>query len=90
MSSPHSDSPEERPRDQPLEKRPGPLEEWWSRVESWRRVMLAGAVLLLASAILRARFTEGFPGTALLVATFVGYLLLAVGFLQFFGDRRKK
>ncbi len=52
--------------------------------------MLGGAVILLLASILRARMGESFPNSALFAANVGGYLLLALGFAQFFRDRRKK
>jgi len=66
------------------------LKRWWSRVEPWRRLMLGGAVILLIAAVLRARMGDSFPDSALFAANVGGYLLLALGFAQFFRDRRKK
>lgn len=95
MSSQRSDrSPEEDPRDDSRASR-GPewwsiIERWWSRVEPWRRMMLGGALILLAASVLRAWLDDAFPDAALLVANFGGYLLLALGFAQFFRDRRNR
>jgi hypothetical protein len=66
------------------------LKRWWNRVEPWRRLMLGGAVILLIAAALRARYGDSFPDSALFVSNVGGYLLLALGFAQFFRDRRKK
>ena len=99
MSSPRSNKPfEEEPRrdDSPgdtgarEEEEPSFLQLWWSRVEAWRRLMLGGAVILLLAAILRARLGDSFPNAALFAANVGGYLLLALGFAQFFRDRRNK
>jgi hypothetical protein len=70
--------------------RPSLIQRWWSRVEPWRRLMLGGAVILLIAAALRAKFGDSFPDSALFAANVGGYLLLALGFAQFFRDRRKK
>ena len=99
MSSPRSDKPfDEEPRrdDSPgdtgeqHEREPSFLQRWWSGVEAWRRLMLGGAIILLVAAILRARMGESFPNSALFAANVGGYLLLALGFAQFFRDRRKR
>ncbi len=52
--------------------------------------MLGGAVILLLGAALSARFGNAFPDSALFAANVGGYLLLALGFAQFFRDRRRK
>jgi hypothetical protein len=71
-------------------EQPSFIKRWWSRVEPWRRLMLGGAVILLIAAVLRARIGDTFPDSALFAANVGGYLLLALGFAQFFRDRRKK
>jgi hypothetical protein len=71
-------------------EQPSFIRRWWSRVEPWRRLMLGGAVILLIAAVLRARMGDSFPDSALFAANVGGYLLLALGFAQFFRDRRKK
>jgi hypothetical protein len=71
-------------------EQPSFIRRWWSRVEPWRRLMLGGAVILLIAAVLRARIGDSFPDSALFAANVGGYLLLALGFAQFFRDRRKK
>jgi hypothetical protein len=71
-------------------EQPSFIKRWWSRVEPWRRLMLGGAVILLIAAVLRARIGDSFPDSALFAANVGGYLLLALGFAQFFRDRRKK
>ncbi len=103
MSSPHSDRrPDDDPRDDiespeatdaPEDKDPslvGMVKSWWERVEPWRRLMLGGAVILLVASAARARWGDGFPDQAVFAANFGGYILLALGFAQFFRDRRKK
>jgi len=99
MPSPRSDkSFDEEPRrdDSPGDtgaqeaEEPSFLRRWWNGVETWRRMMLGGAVILLLAAILRARLGDSFPNSALFAANVGGYLLLALGFAQFFRDRRKK
>ena len=70
--------------------RPSLIRRWWSRVEPWRRMMLGGAVILLIASAGRARYGDSFPDAALFAANVGGYLLLALGFAQFFRDRRKK
>jgi hypothetical protein len=70
--------------------RPSLIRRWWSRVEPWRRMMLGGAVILLIAAAGRAKYGDSFPDSALFAANVGGYLLLALGFAQFFRDRRKK
>ena len=52
--------------------------------------MLGGAIILLVAAVLRARMGDSFPDSALFAANVGGYLLLVLGFAQFFRDRRKK
>ena len=52
--------------------------------------MLGGGVILLLAAILRARLGDSFPDSALFAANVGGYLLLALGFAQFFRDRGNK
>ena len=66
------------------------FKRWWTRVESWRRLMLGGALILLVAAVLRARMGNSFPDSALFASNVGGYLLLALGFAQFFRDRRQK
>ncbi|CAN5620849.1 hypothetical protein BH20ACT23_BH20ACT23_00580 [soil metagenome] len=99
MSSPRSDKSfdeeprrDEAPGDTGAQEagEPSFLQRWWSKVEAWRRLMLGGAVILLLAAILRARMGDSFPNSALFAANVGGYLLLALGFAQFFRDRRKK
>lgn len=68
----------------------GMVKSWWDRVEPWRRLMLGGAVILLVASAARARWGDGFPDQAVFAANFGGYILLALGFAQFFRDRRKK
>jgi hypothetical protein len=63
---------------------------WWARVEPWRRLMLGGAIILLLASAVRAALKDDFPDSAMFVANFGGYLLLALGFAQFFRNRRKK
>jgi hypothetical protein len=98
MSSPRFDKsfegepePEGSPGDTggPTEP-PSFLSRWWSRVEPWRRLMLGGGIILLAISILGVVMGESLPDLASLVAYSGGYLLLALGFAQFFRDRRKK
>ena len=97
MSSPRFDksSDGEPPReDSPGEadaqaEQPSFLRRWWDRVEPWRRLMLGGAIILLVASIGRARMGDSFPDAALFAANVGGYLLLALGFAQFFRDRRK-
>jgi len=67
----------------------GMVKSWWDRVEPWRRLMLGGAVILLVASAARARWGDGFPDQAVFAANFGGYILLALGFAQFFRDRRK-
>jgi hypothetical protein len=69
---------------------PSFIKRWWSRVEPWRRLMLGGAIILLAISALGAVIGESLPDSASLVAYTGGYLLLALGFAQFFRDRRKR
>jgi hypothetical protein len=95
MSSPRSDKPPEGdPGADPGESRAPEwwsfVKGWWTRVEAWRRLMLGGALILLTAAILRAWLDEDFPDGGLFIANFGGYLLLALGFAQFFRDRRKR
>jgi hypothetical protein len=98
MSSPRSDEPvNEQPRGRSSSEkteaqaeRPSFIKRWWSRVEPWRRMMLGGAVILLIAAVLRAQIGDSFPDQALFAANVGGYLLLALGFAQFFRDRRKR
>ena len=99
MSSPRSDKSfdEEPRRDDSAgdtgaqeEREPSFLQRWWNGVEAWRKLMLGGAVILLLAAILRARMGDSFPNSALFAANLGGYLLLALGFAQFFRDRRNK
>jgi len=66
------------------------LKRWWSRVEPWRRLMLGGALILLGISALGVLMDESLPESASFVAYAGGYLLLALGFAQFFRDRRKK
>jgi hypothetical protein len=100
MSSPPSDKrPDEEPRgdlesseqsDASEGDEQSALKKWWDRVEPWRRLMLGGALILLAASVARAGLKGGFPDSATFVANFGGYLLLALGFAQFFRDRRKR
>ena len=39
---------------------------------------------------MQAWLKDDFPDSAMFVANFGGYLLLALGFAQFFRDRRKR
>ena len=98
MSSPRFDKSDGEPRrdDSPGEtdanapaEQPSFLRRWWDRVEPWRRLMLGGAIILLVASIGRARMGDSFPDAALFAANVGGYLLLALGFAQFFRDRRK-
>lgn len=101
MSSPPSDKrPDEEPRanlESPdrsdasnVDDKPARDESWWDRVEPWRRLMLGGAVVLLLASAAQALLKDDFPDAAMFVANFGGYLLLALGFAQFFRHRRKK
>ncbi|MPZ91518.1 MAG: hypothetical protein GEU68_07805 [Actinobacteria bacterium] len=99
MSSPRSGKPlDEEPRRDgssgdtgvPEGDDPSFPRRWWSRVEAWRRLMLGGGVILLLAAILRARLGDSFPDSALFASNVGGYLLLALGFAQFFRDRGNK
>ena len=96
MSSPRFDKSDGEPtrEDSPGEtdaqaEQPSFLKRWWGRVEPWRRLMLGGAIILLVASIGRARMGDSFPDAALFAANVGGYLLLALGFAQFFRDRRK-
>lgn len=97
MSSPRSDKSfdgepprEDSPGDSDAQaERPSVLRRWWDRVEPWRRLMLGGAIILLAISALGALMGESLPDSASFVAYSGGYLLLALGFAQFFRDRRK-
>jgi len=51
--------------------------------------MLGGGIILLAISVLGVVMEESLPELASLVAYSGGYLLLALGFAQFFRDRRK-
>lgn len=98
MSLPRSDKPpNEEPRadSQSTEQGGAPEdaereETWWDRVEPWRRLMLGGAILLLLASAVQAWLKDDLPDAALFAANFGGYLLLALGFAQFFRDRRKR
>ena len=98
MSSPRFDksSEDEPPREDSQgetdaqAEQPSFLKRWWAKVEPWRRLMLGGAIILLVASIGRARMGDSFPDSALFAANVGGYLLLALGFAQFFRDRRKK
>ena len=101
MSSPPSDKrPGEEPGDDlespersdapEIEGEPSLIHAWWDRVEAWRRLMLGGALILLAASAMQAWLKDDFPDSAMFVANFGGYLLLALGFAQFFRDRRKR
>lgn len=48
--------------------------------EPWRKVMLAGAFVLLGAAVANAVLDGGLPRWASFVTTFIGYGFLAVGF----------
>jgi len=52
--------------------------------------MLGGAIVLLLASAVHAALKDDFPDWAMFVANFGGYLLLALGFAQFFRARRKK
>jgi len=101
MSSPPSDkrpdeesgpSPESPDRSDAsdVDEVPARPTSWWDRVEPWRRLMLGGAIILLLAAAVHALLKDAFPDWAMFVANFGGYLLLALGFAQFFRTRRKK
>ena len=51
-------------------------------MEPWRKVLLTGAVLLLATSVLAAVLDDGLPGPLVFALNFIGYGLLAVGFLK--------
>ncbi|MGH2735041.1 MAG: hypothetical protein ACRDKZ_05645 [Actinomycetota bacterium] len=53
-----------------------------ARFETWRRLMLAGAVILLVASIGQAIMKSDFPDIALIIANTAGFLLLAGGFAQ--------
>ncbi len=48
--------------------------------EPWRKVMLAGALVLLVTYVLRAVVDNDLPGFVLIAGNLVGYVLLAWGF----------
>jgi hypothetical protein len=61
---------------------------FFGRFETWRVMMLAGAVILLAAALGRA-MVDDFPRSASLVANIGGYVLLAGGFAERMRTRNK-
>ena len=100
MSSPPSDkrpdeesgpSPESPDRSDAsdVDKVPARPTTWWDRVEPWRRLMLAGAIILVLASAVHAALKDDFPDSAMFVASFGGYVLLALGFAQFFRNRKK-
>jgi hypothetical protein len=58
------------------------IARWWAGFEPWRKLMLAGAVILLTGAIARAILKEDFPSAAVLIVNVAGYVLLAIGFAE--------
>lgn len=55
--------------------------------ETWRKIMLAGALLLLGTALAAALIDEPLPRPVYLVANAAGYVLLAIGFGMRMKDR---
>jgi hypothetical protein len=54
----------------------------------WRKLMLAGALVLLANAIAYAVIDPDPPRAVAVVVNAVGYVLLAIGFGQRMRDRK--
>jgi hypothetical protein len=75
MSSPHADREPSRRRRRPF--------------ETWRKIALSGAVVLLCTSIVDAA-TEDFNGVILTLSLGIGWGLLAAGFGRFMLDRRRK
>ena len=78
MSSPPAETPEAPPRGR--RRRP---------FETWRKIALAGAVVLLVGSILDAA-QDDFPRIVLTLFLGVGWGLLAAGFGKFMVDRRRR
>lgn len=57
------------------------------RFEPWRKLMLAGALVLLAMALLTAFVDDGPPDWLVVVGNGSGYALLAIGFARRMRDR---
>lgn len=75
MSSPPAD-----PKAPPRRRRP---------FETWRKIALAGALVLLGGSILDAA-TDDFNHVVLTLLLGIGWGLLAAGFGRFMLDRRRK
>ncbi|HET7482623.1 MAG TPA: hypothetical protein VFK89_07170 [Actinomycetota bacterium] len=78
-SRPDGDAPE------PEAKVPGWRQPW----DTWRKVMFAGAILLLALALARAFAPDRVPYWLGIAIQAVGYVLLAVGFFLAMKLRRE-
>ncbi len=71
-SSPHSEPVE----GSPPEAEAAPRRGW----QPWRKTMFAGALVLLANALAEAILTPDQPYALKLIAQFVGFACLAIGF----------
>lgn len=69
-------------------RKPGFLSGLRAPFEPWRKIMLAGAGLLLLASIVRAVVEQDLPALVYFIVNFVGYGLLAVGFLKRMRARR--
>ena len=77
------------PPEASAEPRPRPL--WLSYWPTWRRLMLAGALVLLAGALLVLVFSErSVPDPITIGARVVGYVLLAWGFVLKLLEKRSR
>jgi O-antigen/teichoic acid export membrane protein len=72
---------ESHPEESPDETRAEPKMGLFSGYELWRKTMLAGAVILLASSLARSFLGDGYPVWAEVAATAIGYLFLVYGFV---------
>ena len=81
MSSPHGDGDGSRVK-APSRRRRRPF-------ETWRKIALAGGLVLLAGSVLDAA-TDDFPRIVLTLFLGIGWGLLAAGFGRYMLDRRRR
>jgi hypothetical protein len=75
-----------QPADEPSDSRPRRRRRPF---ETWRKIALAGAFVLLGQSVLDAA-TDDFNGVVLTLLLGIGWGLLAAGFGKFMLDRRRR
>ncbi len=74
---------------EPRAQKKGPVPPWRQAWDTWRILMMAGALVLLVLAFTRVGGEDRLPGWFSFVATAIGYGLLAFGFLLAMRRRRE-